>query len=274
VRKVLFILLSALFVLQTAATILVGYKMYRRDRRLAEFVHATLQDNENLPTEEKVLRLSDAIYRRTRYVFDEDKLDWYSRLECKTALNVTASVSLRYGGFGLAGHSTVGPCGTMTRTLLNVLWSLDISARKLQILDNAEGKGGGHTMIEFQADGKWLVISPADSSFVWRKADGSIAGAEEIRRDPKLFSQIYERYPKYPYLFDRYGNIRWEKLPPRLQSLARRVLGEERYRTATTPRLYDRPRTLIFLASLCMTLLFGLLACAARPRRRSRPAAE
>jgi hypothetical protein len=30
----------------------------------------------------------------------------------------------------------------MTRTVLNLLWALDIPARKLQILDNAEGKGG------------------------------------------------------------------------------------------------------------------------------------
>jgi hypothetical protein len=253
--------------------VFLAVKVQERGETLSQFIQETIGDDGELPTEEIALRLSGAIFDRTRNPITEDKLDWFSRLMSKSFFNMGPVASLRYGGFGLENHSTVGPCGTMARTLLNALWELDIPARKLQILDNDQGKGGGHTMVEFEANGRWLVISPADSSFVWRKADGSIATAEEIQRDPQLFAQIYERYPEYPYLFDKYSNIRWEKLPPRLRSLARTVLGEERYRTVTTPRLYDRPRTLIFLASLCMTLLFGLLVYATRPRRRPRHAA-
>jgi hypothetical protein len=109
VRQAFFVRFSACLVVQIAATVLAGYKMRRRGKRLAEFVQTTLENRKDPSTEEIVLLL------------------------------------------------------------------------------------------------KWLVISPSDSSFAWR--------------------------------------------------------------TAATPRLYDRPRTLIFLASLCMTLLFGLLTYAVRPRR-------
>jgi hypothetical protein len=273
-RRALFVFFTACFAVTFAASAFLAVKVYERDRLLSEFVHETVAEGSGLPTEEVALRLSRAIFEKTKNPLTEDRLDWYSRLICKSFLNMGPVASLRYGGFGIENHSTVGPCGTMTRTLLNALWLLDIPARKLQILDNEYGKGGGHTMVEFQANGRWLVVSPSDSSFVWRKADGSIATAEEIQRDPQLFAQIYESHPRYPYLFDRYSNIRWEKLPPRLRALARTVLGEERYGTATTPRLYDRPRTLIFLASVCVTLLFGVLMYVARPRRRVRSAAD
>jgi len=271
-RRVLFFVFAACLAVSLAASVFLATKVYERDKTLSQFIHETVGDDRGLSTGDIALLLSDAIYERTRDPLQEDELDWFSRLVSKSFFNMGPVASLRYGGFGLEGHSTVGPCGTMTRTLLNALWELDIPARKLQLLGNDKGEGGGHTMVEFQANGRWLVISPADSSFVWRNADGSIATAAEIQRDPRVFSQIYARYPAYPYLFERYSNIRWEKLPPSLRKFARTVLGKERYEHATTPRLYDRPRTVMFLGSLWVTLVFAVLVYATRPRRPVRSA--
>ncbi len=87
--------------------------------------------------------------------------------------------------------------------------------------------------MEFLANGRWLVISPSDSSIVWRRPNGQIATAQEIHDDPAIFRQIYERDSCYPYLFDRWSNIRWEKLPPLVRAVFRFVLGEKRYDTET-----------------------------------------
>jgi hypothetical protein len=88
-----------------------------------------------------------------------------------------------------------------------------------------------------------------------------------------VFSQILAVNPRYPYRFDRYANIRWEKLPAPMRTFFRTVLGKERYERAETPRLYDKPRTVMLAGSLCMTVVFGCLVYAARSRRSARPAA-
>lgn len=129
-------------------------------------------------------------------------------------------------------------------------------------------------MVEFFSEGRWRVISPSDSGFVWRRPDGEIATAEEIHDDPGIFAQVFARYPRYRYRFDRYGNIRWEKVSPAARKFFRAVLGEKRFENATTPRLYDKPRTLFLGSAIAASVFFAVAAYFVRPRRAARaPAA-
>ena len=153
----------------------------------------------------------------------------------------------------------------MSRILLNALWRLDIPARKLQLPNEASG---GHTMIEFYHNGKWRVLSPADNTFVWRTDNGEIASAIEIQDNPAIFSQVYSIKPHYPYRFDNYKHIRWNKLPNWLTSIIRRVIGENRFTSIETPRLYDLPRTLFLYCSILSSILLSIAAYVSRPRKR------
>jgi hypothetical protein len=214
--------------------------------------------------------LAGEIYRRTNRGLNAEDLDWYSRLEGTSFFGVSSAAGLQYGFYGIVGHSQYGSCGTMSRTLLNALWKLGIPARKLQLVNNAEGKGGGHTLVEFYYNGAWRVISPADGAFVWRTEHGEIATARQIQSDPQTFSQIYAVQPGYPYLFDDYKHIRWSKLPTWLTATIRAVIGENRFNAAETPRLYDRPRTLFLYCSILASVLLALIAYVLRPQD-SRP---
>ena len=270
-RKFLFIIFYTVLIAAVISSVFFLFKVREREHFLAELIAASGAARADLTVEETVLTLSDHIYNRTRNNLELKQLDLYSRLESTSPFNVTSAVALRYGGFGIEGHSTYGPCGTMSRTLLNALWTLDIPARELQLFPNDEGKGGGHTMVEFFASGRWLVISPSDNSFVWRKPGGEIATAAEIRDDKTIFAGVFDQDPDYPYRFDNYGNIRWEKLPPVVTTVIKKVIGEERYENASTPRLYDKPRTLFFIASLAAVVVCYLLAYVSRPRSRPAP---
>ncbi len=238
-------------------------KVRERHRYLDELIATALRGNET-ETEDIVLAVSEEIYRRTHRTLAREDLDWFSRLESTSPFNVTAAVALKYNGFGIESHSTLGACGTMSRTLLNALWKLQIPARKLQLLDNERGVGGGHTVVEFYLNDRWSVIAPSEEAYVWRKADGEIATAEEIKNDDEVFSTIHDRYPSFAYRFDNYRHIRWEKLPVGVLKVIKFVLGEERFNNALTPKLYDTPRTLFLGISLSLTGLFGVGTLAAR----------
>ncbi|UCG52464.1 MAG: hypothetical protein JSW58_02625 [Candidatus Latescibacterota bacterium] len=269
IRATLFSLFYAGLILSVICAVFFFTKIRERERFLDDLIDSSIGKGDTLPAEERALALSREIFDRTNNALQKNELDWYSRWESTTFFNVTSGVALRYGGFGVEGHSTYGACGTMSRILLNALWKLDVPARKLQLLDNDEGQGGGHTMVEFLSDGRWLVISPSDGSFVWRKANGEIATADEIKNDERVFSKIFARHANYPYRFDNYGNIRWEKLPPRVVDAIRTVIGEKRFNNAKTPKLYDKPRTLFFVASLIALCLFFMLGHLSRPLPRS-----
>lgn len=258
---------AVLLVLSVAATVFFYMGVRERDRYLSDLIGATVRDAELESTTDVALTLSAEIHRRTNAVLEREELSLYDRLEALSPFNVTSATALKYGGFGIREHDVLGPCGTMSRTLLNALWALDIPARKLQLLANERGEGGGHTLLEYFDGERWCVLSPSDSTFVWRRGDGAIATTAEIRRDASIFSQIYERYPEYPYRFDNPSHIRWDKLPGPVQRVFRLALGEEGFRRAQTPRLYDRPRDLFLIASASVSLVLFMVLLLLRPRR-------
>lgn len=233
-----------------------------RDALLDVLIAQATQGVPRADVDSTVLSLSRAIYAATNRAMPIGDLPLLERLEVTSGLNVGTSVALKYGIYGLVGEEGIGPCGTMTRILLNACWRLGIPARKLLLLEVPNRQIGHHTMVEFQSHGRWQVLSPSDNSFVWRSAEGRIATRDEIRADSAVFAQVFERYPRYPYRFDRTSNIRWEKLPLPVRRAFRAVLGERGYRLAETPRLYDQPRKLFLwtsLAVLACTLVMAML---------------
>jgi hypothetical protein len=252
---------AALCLLSALAAVFFYTKVRERRAEIGSLIERVVEERGLERRADIAIAMSEAIYRETSDGIEMKDLSLYDRLESTSFFNVTSAVALKHHGFGILGHDVYGPCGTMTRITLNALWQLGIPARKLQLLPNARGQGGGHTMIEFMDDdGRWCVLSPSDSTFVWRNREGAIATVAEIQNDREVFAQIYERYPEYPYLFDNPMNIRWEKLPKAAQGVLRMVMGPEAFRKATTPRLYDLPRDLFLIVSASACVLFGLLA--------------
>ncbi len=255
-----------LLILSLVSSVFFYFKVRERNQLIDELIDVAV-NSENLDDSEQIaISLSEKIFERTHRGLNKEDLDWYSGIESTSFFNVTSAASLKYGFFGIKGHSQYGDCGTMTRTLLNALWRLDIPARKLQLLNNEYGKGGGHTMIEFYHNDAWRVLSPSDETFVWRTEDGTIATAKQIKNNPDVFSQIYEANPKFRYLFDNYKNIRWEKFPNWLNSKIKLVIGVNRYEAMETPKLYDQPRTLLLYCSVLATIFFALLLFFFRPK--------
>jgi len=243
-------------------------KVEERNQLLGALVHDATKGVARADTDAMVIAISQAIYARTNAGIRAADLPLFERWEATSSFNVDTSVALKYGGYGVEGSDRIGPCGTMTRVLLNACWSLGIPARKLQLEPDAQGGYAGHTMLEFYSGGRWQVISPSDSSFTWRTREGCIATVDEIRTDPATFAQIYARYPACNYCFSRPRHIRWEKLPAPVRATVRALLGEQRYEATETPRLYDQPRSLFLVMALTVTAAGVIAAWVTRPRRR------
>jgi hypothetical protein len=210
------------------------------------------------------MALSQHVFGRTNRGVPFSKLGWYERWESTSFFNVTTTTSLKLGVYGVEGHSQFGPCGTMSRVLLNALWRLKIPARKLQLLGDPARGYVNHTMVEYWSKGRWEVISPSDSSFVWRNARGQVATLAEIEADPAIRDQIRVWRNHWPATFANARHIRWEKLPAPVRGAIRLAMGPKRYESAETPRLYDQPRRLMFTLSSTAAALCLLLGLATR----------
>jgi hypothetical protein len=251
------------------------YKIYEENQLIDNFINKSIDKKLLNDRQYIAISLATAIYHQTKNVISGEKLDWYDKLETTyllpaSLLHLTAGVSLKYQGYGVAGQQNLGPCGTMSRVLLNTLWRLGIPARELLLLNNAQGKGGNHVMVEFFDGGRWLVISPADTVHVWKNTRGEIATAAEIRQDPEIFKQIYKIRPNYDYLFDNYRNISFEDFPHFIPKIIKFTLGSESFDKLEAPKLYDRPRKLLFYISAVLCLMFGILAVIAKNKDTKR----
>lgn len=269
-RVILRRLAVAICALSAVAAAFFFLKAYEKEVLVTELINASTRGIPRKDVDATVLALSRTIYRRTNHAVQASALPLYDRLEATSFFNVGTSIALKHGIFGIEGSSSLGPCGTMTRILLNACWRIGIPARKLQILPDPRDGAGQHTMVEFRKGDRWQVISPSDSSFVWRNHRGEIATLDEIRSDPTIFAQIYEQEPGYRYHFRTTAHIRWSKLPIPARRFFRWILGPTRYERALTPVLYDQPRSLFLeLALLCLALTGGLAVLLA-PRTAER----
>src|SRR5436190_2979658 len=160
---------STCFALALVAALMSAFLMAKvdeRNRLLSFLIQDSLRDVDRHDVDASVIALSREIYERTNSGIRAADLPLFERWEATSFFNVGTSVALKYGAYGVEGQQQFGPCGTMTRVLLNACWAVGIPARKLQLQPDPNGRSGGHTMLEFLSHGRWQVISPSDSSFV------------------------------------------------------------------------------------------------------------
>lgn len=262
-------ILLALALLSGVLAVFFHSKIAERNRLLDDLIatethHGAIRERDSVAA-----ALATGIYRRTLSTVPPSRLAFYERWLSLSFFNMGTRTSLKYGAFAIDGDPRGGPCGTMSRTLLNALWRMRIPARKLVLLNDLEDTDQ-HTMVEYESNGRWAVISPSDSGYVWRNAAGLPATLGEIQSDPAVFGQIYARNPQWPWRFDYATHIRWQKLPGPAQRVLRTVLGARRYATAETPQLYDQPLSLLYRMSLSSTVFFLLLAWPVRRRAARR----
>jgi hypothetical protein len=189
---------------------------------------------------------------------------WLAEFEHASPLHVSARAAMT------AGADRIGPCGSLSRSMLVLLHGGGIPARKA-ILYNASKGIGMHTVVEVQLDGAWRVFDPT-YRWYWRRPDGKIATAADLAADRALFSRILERHPDYPldaYSYDDVHHLRWEKLPglPRLRRFLIAHWGADRVRAVRTPYLYERPMYLI--GCICLGAGLALLGSVAWSDRRA-----
>jgi hypothetical protein len=240
------------------------------DELLASSLHGVPPED----TDAVVLALSRSIYARTNRRLLVNQLPPDERWEATSFFNITAGTSLENGIYGVTDRGVFGPCGTMSRVLLNALWRLGIPARKLQLLASPGSGLIQHTMVEYRSGDRWQVISPSDSSFEWHNHAGQVATVDEIRADPAIFEQVHAWRGWWPANFDHTAHIRWEKLPSPVRGGIRILLGPKRYEQAETPRWYDQSRRFLLNLSVVALLLSGAgtwLLSPWRWRRHSRP---
>lgn len=270
-KKVLLYLVYTFTAISFCLSVFFFVKMQEENSLLDEFINQTLAQKKLTSLEDTVLTISNAIYNQTNGWVNREDMDWYSRWEATGFFKMSTGVGLKYKCYGVTGHPGDGPCGTMTKIFLRAMWDLGIPARKLQLMEVIPGKGG-HTMAEFFNGKKWCVISPSDSSFVWRKINGEIASVKEIQSDTSIFNQVYYKWkPDWPYGFKKTWNINWEKIPSPLRSTIRFFIGEEAYRNAETPRLYEEPRKLLFLTFAFIFILSLLILYLIHYRTKTKP---
>lgn len=257
-------------VLAVLATLAAGFfwtKVHERDRLLDQFIDESLRDTPRGDVDSIVVTLSREIYARTNHGIRRDHMPWYDRWESTSYFNVSTGVSLKMGIYGVEGHSQFGPCGTMSRVLLNALWRLGIPARKLQLLADPAHGFINHTMVEYWDGSRWIVISPSDSSFIWHDAEGRRASVDTLARDSLIVNQVHAVREYWPATFANTHHIRWAKLPRPLRWAFRTAMGPERFEQFETPRLYDQPRHLFLLGSLIVAAIAIAAALMTRPRQ-------
>ena len=269
-KRFLHFLALSLTMLSVVSTGFFYVKLRERNQLIDGLIDDVVTSKHLKDREQIVISLAQEIYRRTDYRIDKKDVDWFTRAIAGSFFNMSTAGGLKYGAYAVAGGPG-GSCGTMSRILLNALWRLEIPARKLQLVKDDLGRSGAHTMIEFYHHGEWRVCSPSDNGFVWRTKDGEIATVGQIQHDPTIFSQIYAIQPDYPNRFDHTLNIRWGKWPNWLVSGIRFVIGEKRFQSMETPRLYDQPRLFLLYGSLWASALFSFLAFISRPKRPAGP---
>jgi hypothetical protein len=259
-RHTLFRLFVVLTLISAAASVLFFAKLREEDAVMRAFLEDATRGVPRADPEALALAVARDVHRRTQGAVRAEDLPVYEQFESASLFHVSTGASIRFGMYGLTGQAKVGPCGTMTRVTLDALDRLRIPARKLQLLADEKQRVEGHTMLEFRSGDRWLVLSPSDDAFVWRTPDGRIATLDEIKADPAIFAQVFERFPGYPYRFDGTGHIRWAKLPAPVRGFFRLALGPKGYEEAQTPRLYDQPRLLLLLTALGLCTACAALA--------------
>lgn len=169
---------------------------------------------------------------------EPDSASLTAKLEHSLPLELSPVTVLKEG-FAFPNSRRFGPCGQLSRTVRAVGWLRGIPSHKVLM---GEGKTE-HAMVALYVNGGYRLFDPT-YDFYWTDASGHVATVDEVRNDPKIFAQVYARYPDYPYSLKDASYFNWHRLgaPGRvLRRLLVAVLGRGRVEQFDTPMLYDRP---------------------------------
>ena len=169
------------------------------------------------------------------------------------------------------GSDYRGACDSHSRVVLAMLRASGVPSRPLEHQDRA-GRSI-HTVVEARIAGRWVVADPL-YGIVFRRRDGSLATASDLRQDRALFLSQVEHVRGYDvqrYDFDPAGHINWDKIPvvlPAVHAALVAGLGKARVDDIARPDLWMWPQALY--AVLCALLAAGFGLLAARSNRRAR----
>jgi hypothetical protein len=158
-----------------------------------------------------------------------------------------------------------GGCGSSSRVVIALLDAEGIPSRSMIILDDKGRRV--HAVANAWIDGRWAVADPL-YGIVYLRADSTVATAEDLRADRKLFLANVAHNPAYPtelYDYDNYALFNWNKIPvvlPAIRSALVRTMGEERTDVITRPKLwmYPLPAFAAAFSVLAVVLAVAVLA--------------
>ncbi len=154
----------------------------------------------------------------------------------------------------------------MSRLIGAVARTRGMRVRMVSLGDTA---GGEHKMVSVWYDGGYRLLDPAFDHY-WVNEKGRIATIEEVRDNPKIFAQVFERHENYPYRMVGVQYFRWSRLG-RFEGLARSVVGlfvgPDKLDEVDTPLLVELPWYGYGWACLVMAMPPIAIGWATRPRR-------
>jgi len=165
-----------------------------------------------------------------------------------------------------------GGCGSSSRVLMALLDAAGIENKSLILLDEKGRRV--HAVVSALVDGKWAVADPL-YGIVFKRRDGTLVSAEELKNDPELFEENVRRNPSYPKAVFRYENfawMNWNKIPvilPALRWILERTIGEKRTASIARPRIWMYPAAM-FAVLFTFPAVLGAAAAEAIARKLRR----
>jgi len=165
-----------------------------------------------------------------------------------------------------------GGCGSSSRVVLALLDAVGIPSRSLVLRD--ENGQRVHAVVNALIEGKWAVADPL-YGIVFKRPDGELATAEELRDDPSLFESNVRQNPSYPrhlFTYDNFALLNWNKVPvllPAVRWVLAHTIGERRTNSISRPRIWMYPfQAFALLITICAALAATAILLATRERRR------
>ncbi|MEP0765991.1 MAG: hypothetical protein HRF45_05545 [Fimbriimonadia bacterium] len=242
-------------------------KVYFDNRELYRFSQQFFRPG--MDTEESLKELLHYVAVECKHPVDPAKAHWVAKLEERLPLKLSPVTVLREG-YAFPGTERFGECGSMSE-LIGAIARIRGMPVRMVLLDDAAA-GGEHKMVSVWHDGGYRLLDPAFDHY-WVNEEGRIATIEEVRDNPEIFAQVFQKHEHYPYRLDKPQYFRWSRLGP-MEGFARSVVGlfvgAKGVEEMDTPAFIDRPWLGYGWACLFMAVPPLFLGWLTRPRRATK----
>ncbi|GMV38154.1 MAG: hypothetical protein AMXMBFR61_26620 [Fimbriimonadales bacterium] len=238
-------------------------KVYFDNRELYRFSEQFFRPG--MDTEDSLKELLHYVAVECKHPVDPEKAHWVAKLEERLPLKLSPLTVLREG-YAFPGTERFGECGSMSELIGAVARVRGMKVRMV-LLDGPPV--GEHKMVSVWHDGGYRLLDPAFDHY-WVNEERRIATIEEVRDNPEIFAQVFEKHPNYPYRLVGARYFRWSRLG-RFEGFARSVVGlfvgTQGPEEIDTPAFIDRPWLGYGWACLVISLPPLMLAWLTRPAR-------